>query len=140
MSDTITIRTTGTCFDDACDIVTNPDIIPYNEHKEAFIIHGLVSRKENKKSKYAHAWVLFKGRRMELCIDEENETCCVCYSEKEFNAIYTVYHQTAYKLIDIIIEGLKSPLKSTGPFKRKYLKHCSDWDDVKHIFDKRKNA
>lgn len=134
--DTIQLRSTGTCFDDAVSILTDDTVIPKEKAKDALIAHGLVSKRKNKKELgiYAHAWVAFDNRRLELAYDDLNELCCIGYTIPEFETIYRIHDVTHYTIDQLLIEGLQSPAQNTGPFKLKYLKKCNDWGQVKHLF------
>ena len=132
----VKLTSTGTCFDDALSILTDYIIIPKEEVKDALIAHGLVSTRKNKKKLgvYAHAWVAYSNRRLELVYDESNELCCVAYTIAEFEKIYRIHDVTHYTIDQLLVEGLKSPQKNSGPYKLKYLKKCNDWEKIKHLY------
>lgn len=110
------LRRTGTCFDDALDLLMSarPEL-----RDSAFLVHAIVSRRGKRAS---HAWVEISGHLYEGFVGPDGDPVTVETSVEEFRRYFTVERETRYTWWEA--KRMNCEHDTFGPWEECYRELC----------------
>ncbi len=120
------ILPTGTCFDDAIDLIEHwifqdPQI---DWHKRIRLGHGICGPNEDNKNEYAHAWVELDGKEVWQDGIVEGNLCSFGVDIEQFYRKYKAHDVTLYTLKEFGLKNLE--YAHYGPWESRYYDLTKD--------------